>query len=299
MPLTRRCLIAAGAGALAAGGGPAWASGVVTVAFAGSMGVVMDQGLSPAFAAKTGIAVHGIGEAAMAIAHLLVAKSMAADVFVSVSAGPVKVVEQAGLSAGAVPVASTEMVLAYAPTSRFAPAFAKAGAGGWVQVLTSPGLRFGRTDPTVDPQGAYVLYALQLAEIFYQRPGLASQVAGPMLNPAQIFAEPSLLARLRAGQIDATIGYRSAVISQKLPYIRLPPQIDFSTPALAKSWYGRAALTLKGKTAHPSPLVFYATALKDAADPAAAAAFVAFLTSARGQAIFRQYGYQPGVGKPV
>jgi molybdate/tungstate transport system substrate-binding protein len=263
------------------------------------MGVVMDKGIGPAFEAKTGIKFYGIGQAAMALAHLLAAKSMTADVFVSVSAGPVKVVEQAGLVSHAVPVASTDFVLAYSPASTFAPAFEKAGPAGWVEVLGSPGLRYGRTDPTADPQGAYNLYCLQLAEIYYKMPGLAARISGSMMNPAQIFAEPSLLARLQEGQIDATLGYESAVISQKLPYIKLPPQINFSSPAFAKSWYSKATLVIKGKPMHPSPLVFYAAPLADAPDPAAARAFAAFLTSPEAQAIFAHYGYNPGEGKPV
>jgi len=304
MSISRRQVLAATTTLLAACALPgwvanAWADGAITVAFAGSMGVVMDKGFGPAFTAKTGTAFHGIGQAAMGLAHLLAGKSLMADVFVSVSAGPVKVVEAAGLLSGAVPVASTEFVLAYSPKSKYAAAFAQAGETGWIDVLSNPGLRYGRTDPTVDPQGAYNLYCLQLAEIFYKAPGLAAKISGPMSNPKQIFAEPSLLARLQDGEIDATLGYESAIISQKLPYIKLPKEINFSTPSLAKTWYAKATLTLKGKVAHPSALVFYAGALKNAANPEAAAAFVEFLESPDGQAIFAQYGYNPGTGKAV
>lgn len=306
MSITRRrilsvppALLAAGAVPLGALPAAAAGAGAVNVVFAGSMGVVMDKGIGPAFEARTGIKFYGIGQAAMALAELLAAKSLTADVFVSVSAGPVKVVEKAGLIGHAAPVASTDFVLAYSPASKFAAAFASAGTAGWPQVLATPGLRYGRTDPTVDPQGAYNLYCLQLAELYYKLPGFADKVAGPMLNPAQIFAEPSLLARLQEGQIDATLGYESAVVSQRLPYIKLPPEINFSSPALAKTWYAKATLTLKGKPAHPSPLVFYAAALANAPDPGAARAFAAFLSTPEAQGIFAHYGYNPGKGKSV
>jgi molybdate/tungstate transport system substrate-binding protein len=296
----KRRTILAGTGALiaSAGFGKANAGTKISIVFAGSMGVVMDQGIGPAFQAKTGIAYHGLGQAAMALAHLLAAKSVVADVFVSVSPGPVKVVEAAKLATKAVPVASTEIVLAYGPKSKFAAQFAAAPADV-PKLLTLPGLRFGRTDPQADPQGAYVLYALQLAELYYKQPGLALKVAGPMENPSEIFAEPSLLARLQDGQIDATLGYESAVISQKLPYIKLPPEINFSTPSLAASWYSKATLTLKGKPAHPGPLVFYAAIMENAANPAGAAAFVDYLTSAPGQALFAKYGYNPPLGASI
>ena len=303
MLVSRRRALAVSSAAFAFG--PAFAAQAgqkITVAFAGSMGVVMDQGIGPAFQAKTGTQYQGIGQPALALAHLLIAKSLSADVFISVSPAPIKLVEAAELTAQAAPVASTEIVLAYSPKSKFAASLAAAG-DKWTDALAQPGLRFGRTDPNTDPQGQYVLYALQLAALYYNKPGLVAKIAGPQENNQKIFAETSLLARLQDGEIDATLGYESAVISQKLPYVKLPPEINFGDPALAKTWYAKASLTVtaKGvtKTLHPGPLVFYATALKDAADPETAAAFVAFLQSAEGQALFAKYGYNPGKGAAV
>ncbi len=298
MPMTRRLLLAATASLPGLGAAPAWAQGEMTVAFAGSMGVVMDRGLGPAFSARTGVGFQGIGQAAMGLAHLLAGKALVADVFVSVSAAPVRVVEAAGLTSRGVAFASTEMVLAYAPESAFAARLAKAGAD-WRAILTAPGFRLGRTDPASDPQGQYVLYALQLAEAYYKLPGFAARVAGAVENPAQIFAEPSLLARLQNGQIDATLTYRSAAVSQHLPFIELPPEINLSDPAMAGDWYGRAALELHGETLHPSPLVFYAAVLRNAPNPRAAAAFVAFLRGAAGQRILARDGYGPGKGEDI
>jgi molybdate/tungstate transport system substrate-binding protein len=299
MLISRRWMLAGTVSLLAATAGRAEAAGKLTVAFAGSMGVVMDQGIGPAFETKTGTQYQGIAQGALGLAHLLAAKSLHADVFISVSPAPIKVVEEAKLVDQALPVASTEVVLAYSPKSKFAAAIAAAGEN-WPQVLSQPGVNFGRTDPNVDPQGQYVLYTLQLASIYYKQPGLDTKIAG---GNTHVFAEPSLLARLEDGEIDATIGYKSAVISQKLPYITLPAEINFNDPSLAKTWYSKASLqvTMKGvtKTAHPGPLVFYASALANAADPAGAAAFVAFLESAEGQALFAKYGYGPGKGKPI
>jgi molybdate/tungstate transport system substrate-binding protein len=301
----RRWLIAATASLLALGAGIGAAqaqTSSITVVYAGSMGALMDRGIAPAFTAKTGTTVHGTGDAAMALAHLITAKTINPDVFVSVSAPPIKVVKAAGLSQQAMPVASSGMVLAYSPASKFAAQFAKPNADV-AQLLMTPGLRIGRTDPRVDPQGQYVLFVLQLAETYYKQPGLAQQVAGPTINPAEIFAEPSLLARLRQGQIDATIGYESAVISQHLPFITLPAEINFSNPAYQKDWYSQAKLTLSmagtTKTVHPSPLVYYATVLKNAKHPQAAEAYVKFLTSPQGQALFAKYGYDVAKGPSI
>jgi molybdate/tungstate transport system substrate-binding protein len=302
---SRRWLIAAATSLLAMGAGVGAAraqTSTVNVVFAGSMGVVMDRGIAPAFTAKTGTTVHGVGQAAMGLAHLITGKSINPDVFVSVTAPPVKVVEAAGLSDGAAPIASSAMVLAYSPASKFAPQFAKPNASV-AQLLALPGLRIGRTDPRVDPQGQYVLFALQLAEAYYKEPGLAKKVASKIIDPQEIFTEPSLLARLQEGQIDFTIGYESAVISQHLPFIALPPEINFSDPAYEKDWYSKATLTLpiagKVTTIHPTPLVYYATVLKNAKHPQAAEAYVKFLNSPEGQALFTKYGYNPPKGPSV
>jgi len=296
-----RTLLIAGA-ALSLAATQARADSTITVAYAGSMGVVMDKAIGPAFTAQTGTTFHGIGQAALGLAHLIAAKSINPDVFVSVSPAPIKVVEAAGLAATAAPVASTQIVLAYSPASQFAPQFAKAKGADLFTLLATPGLRFGRTDPNTDPQGQYVLYTLQLAAKLYNQPGLVQKIAGADDNNAEIFAEPSLLARLQEGQIDATLGYESAVISQKLPYITLPKEVNFSDPKLAKN-YAKAALTItaKGvtKTVHPGLLVFYATVLSNAQNPAAAAQFVKFLASPKGQSLLLQYGYNPGVGPKI
>lgn len=305
MHISRRHLLALYTAALTASAGRAWADEKFTVAFAGSMGVVMDEGVGPAFQAKSGAQYQGIGQAAMALAHLLSAKSMVADVFIPVSPGPMKIVEEAGLvtPGQALPIASTQIVLAYSPASKFAASLAHAKGAEWTKIFRDPGFRLGRTDPNVDPQGQYVLYALQLAERFYKQPGLAKSVTGEDVNPSQIFAEPSLLARLQNGQIDATLGYESAVISQKLPYITLPAEINFSDPGKAKDWYSKAALTVtaKGvtKTIHPGLLVFYAAALANAPNPKAAQGFVEFLAGKTGQAIFAEYGYGPATGPKI
>jgi molybdate/tungstate transport system substrate-binding protein len=305
MHLSRRALLAASSALLATGLPRAEAEGKFTVAFAGSMGVVMDEGVGPAFQVKSGAQYQGIGQAAMALAHLLSAKTMMADVFIPVSPAPMKAVEEAGLvdEGQGIPVASTQIVLAYSPTSKFAAAIAKAKGADWTKILQEPGFRFGRTDPNTDPQGQYVLYTLQLAEMFYKQPGLAKAIAGADVNEAQIFTEPSLLSRLQEGQIDATLGYQSAVVSQKLPFISLPAEINFSDPSKSKDWYSKAALTVtaKGvtKTLHPGLLVFYAAALKNATNPVAAQGFVDFLASKTGQAIFAEYGYGPARGPKI
>lgn len=273
---------------------------VLRVAYAGSMGVVMDQDLGPAVAKAHHVSYQGIGQGSNALARLLASKQMQADVFVAITPGPIKALQLAGLVDHAVPVASTRMVLIYSPHSRFVADFAAAsrGAEPWFAVLRKPGLRLGRTDPAVDPQGANALLALQLAAHYYHQPDLMWQVTGGLQNPRQIFAEVSLMSRLEAGQVDAAIGYASAAFSHHLPVIDLPAEINLAQPAMQQTWYSQVGFTLRnGKQIAAQPLVFYAAVLANASQPALGHAFVRFLQGGQGQAMLRERGYDPPHGK--
>ena len=284
----------------------AHAADVFRVAYAGSMGAVMDRVIGPAFAKANGVEFQGIGQGAYGLARQLEGRLIQADVFVPITPGPVDIVKKAGMIGPAVPVASTQMVIAYSPKSKFVPEFEAAAQGKkpWYDVLQTTGLRFGRTDPATDPQGQNIIFTMLLAQNFYKLPGLADRILGGYQNPQQIFTEASLLSRLEAGQIDASSGYLSAATSHHLPFIRLPDEINLSNPEMEAQWYKNVQFSVKlpsGKeaTLNTQPLVFYAAVLKDSKQPALAEKFVQFLQSPEGQKLFRDNGYSPPKGGPI
>ena len=285
-----------------AGMGTAVATTPLQVAYAGSMGAVMDLHLGPAFAKTNHVTYQGEGQGAYGLAHLIAAKKLRTDVFISITPGPIKVLEKAGMVRKAVPVASTAMVIAYSPKSRYAKEFAAAASGKmpWYTVLEKPGIQFGRTDPQTDPQGQNIIFTFLLAKKYYHQPELVQRVLGPVENQKQIFTEASLLTRLKSGQMDASSGYESAVKSLHLPFITLPDEINLSNPAMAKAWYDTVHFTMtvggKTKTLHTQPLVFYATVPKDAPNPKLGEAFIRFMTSKAGQVMFKETGYNPPKG---
>ncbi|MCE5359739.1 extracellular solute-binding protein [Candidatus Igneacidithiobacillus taiwanensis] len=272
------------------------------VAFAGSMGNVMNLHLGPAFAKANHVEFRGDGQGAYGLAHLIAGHQLTPDVFVSITPGPIEVLMKAGLVKKAYPVASTQMCIAYSPNGPFAKDF-KDGKMPWYKILQQPGATFGRTDPKTDPQGQNIVFVMQLAEKYYHQPGLAQKILGPVENPQQIFTEMSLLARLKAGQIAASSGYLSAVKSLHLPYVKLPVEINLSDPNYKKSWYDKASFQLKldgrDKTVTSQPLVFYAAVPTTAPNPKLGEAFIKFMQSPEGQKMFRDDGYSAPKGEPL
>lgn len=290
---------AAGTYALVRGatGAPASELTTLDVAYAGSMGSLMEGPIKEAAAHRLGLALRGRAQGASALARLITGGSIRPDVFISVTPGPMEVVLAARKARRAQPIARTEMVIAYSPKSRFAEQFAASTDGGgepWWKILEQPGIRFGRTDPNGDPQGRNIIFTMQLAARFYHQPDLVARILGPAINPAQIFPEPTVVERLQAGSLDASSAYKIQPVPFKLPYLRLPEAINLGDASL-RTTYAQASLTLAGKTYHPAPLVYYAAALEESAHAQAAGSFVEWLRGDEAQAIFRRYAYDaPG-----
>ncbi len=267
---------------------------VLNVAYAGSMASVMEGEIKQAALAQLGLSLQGRAQGASGLAQLIVGNAVHPDVFISVTPSPMETVLKAGMATTAVPIAHTEMVIAYCLSTRFAPRFEAAGksdAQSWWQILQEPGLRFGRTDPVTDPQGRNIIFVMQFAARLYKQPDLVQRILGPDINPQQIFTEPTVQARLQSGQLDAASAYKIQPAPFHLPYVTLPREINLGAGSPAA--YSEASLTLNAKTYHPEPLVYYAAALKHAPDPQAAARFVEWLCGKSAQEIFSRSDYDP------
>jgi molybdate/tungstate transport system substrate-binding protein len=292
--------LAAAANAVRAAGMLANAASLepLEVAYAGSMAPVMDGALRTAAAHELGVDLRGRAQGALALANLIAADSIRPDVFIAVTQRPMRIVLAAGKTAQALPFARTEMVLAYSRASRFATGFAAAAQGQgrpWTEVLKTPGLRFGRTDPRVDPQGLSIIFVMELAARYYHDPELPTRVLGPLVNPRQIFSEPELMVRLQAGQLDASSAYRVQPEAFGLPFVSLVPAVNLGDLQLMQE-YSAVSITLKGQSYRPEPLVYYAAVLTATGKPALAARFVRWLSEARAQAILKRHQYQDAKG---
>ena len=264
------------------------------VAYAGSMGSMMEGPIKSAAARTLKIDFHGRAQGSSALAQLIVGGSIRSDVFIPVTPGPALTVLRAGKADFAQPIAHTEMVIAYSPKSKFASRFDAAAKGKedlW-KILLEPGLRFGRTDPVTDPQGRNIIFTMMLAAKTTSQPDLVEKILGPAINEKQIFTEPTVMARLQSGELDASSAYKIQPGPLNLPYVPLPAAINLSGQDVRND-HPDVTLSVGGKSYAPEPLIYYAAVLKDAPNAKGAAGFVEWLKGEEGQAIFRKYNYDP------
>jgi molybdate/tungstate transport system substrate-binding protein len=179
----------------------------------------------------------------------------------------------------------------------------------WWQVLQRPGVRAGRSDPALDPNGYRTLMVFQLAEKLYQEPGLAARLERAFPPKYVRPKEADLTALVQAGELDYSWSYASIAKTANLPFVNLPDSADLSDPGLA-DWYAQARVRLPGtsRAAKDSvdfrgePIVYALTIPKAAPHPGTARAFVQFVFSPEGQAILRANGFtvmeKPLLGGP-
>lgn len=267
---------------------------VLDVAYAGSMGSMMEGPIKKSIAQALKLDMHGLAQGSSALAQLIVGGSLRPDVFLPVTPGPALVVLRAGKAETAQPIAHTEMVIAYSPKSQFASKFEAAdkGKGNWWEILQEPGIRFGRTDPVGDPQGRNIIFTMMLAAKVFKQSDLVEKILGPTINEKQIFTEPTVQARLQSGELDAASAYKIQPGPFNLPYITLSKEINLSGQNVHAD-HPEISLTVAGKTYSPEPLIYYAAVLKDAPNPRGAVAFVEWLKGDEAQAILRRFYYDP------
>jgi molybdate/tungstate transport system substrate-binding protein len=187
--------------------------------------------------------------------------------------------------------ATTRLVLAYSPSSKFADAFRKAAEGKiqWYDVLATPGVRIGRTDPVIDPKGYRTIIAMELAERHYQRP-LRQAILGDDRNPAQVLSDETILLRLEEGELDAAFLYAIEANIRNLPTISLPKSTDLGDPGLA-STYRSASVTVNGVTHIGEPIEYALSVPRNAENPKGAAALIRFLVVGDGRKMLENSGF--------
>lgn len=265
----------------------------MSVLYAGSLAAVMENGLGPAFSKATGYQYQGEAQGSLGAARMIRDHLRTPDVFISADPSVNESVLMGSGNGNLVTwfltLASSQLVLAYNPQSKFAAQFQAAANNTipWYQVLETPGVRFGRGDPSIDPKGYRTLFLFNLASRYYHRPTLTKLLGDPM-NSAQVFPEIVLLARVESGQFDAGIFYKHEVVAHKLPFISFPPEINLGDPKFSGLYLQASYTTPSGEHVSGAPILFTITIPETVRHKAAAAAFVQFLLSSN--KLLEQFG---------
>jgi molybdate/tungstate transport system substrate-binding protein len=189
---------------------------------------------------------------------------------------------------------SLPVVVAYSAKSRFATQLDAAAAGKepWYAALQLPGFRLGRVDPNafpLNPRGVSTLLTMQLAEQYYNQPGLNQAVLGSAENPTQILRS-GLAAKLQNGQLDAGFLYLVDAKIAGLKYITLPDRVNLSNPA-DNATYEQASCTVGGGgTISGAPITYSLTILSSAKNRAGADAFARYVLAGQGHAALDRAG---------
>jgi molybdate/tungstate transport system substrate-binding protein len=277
----------------------AQATGTANVAYASSLEYLNTKVVSPAFTAATGNQFSGTGNASGTLSSDIAAKEISPNVFESVGGDNITPLEPT-FTKWYIPYAGTSMVIAYNPKSKYASQFAAYANGSkplstlFTTLLQTPGLKLGRTDPNVDPQGRDFIFMLELAQSYYHLPSdTVAKILGTSnfgtSNSSQIYAEASLDSTLESGQLDASSAFITQAIELHLAYIPLPAAINLASSALA-STYAKATVKLaNGKTKSGSPQVIDITSI--GTPTPAGIAFIKYTLSAAGLAEYKAGGF--------
>jgi molybdate/tungstate transport system substrate-binding protein len=192
-------------------------SGNVDVLSAGSLDTLMTKTVGPAFHKATGYTLVDTSGGSGTLEADIKNKVDVADVFVSASPTDTQGLE--GTSNGNwvswyADFATSPEVLGYYPKSKFAHDLQTMP---WYDVITKPGFRLGRTNPSQDPGGVLAAEALNETATAKSLPALKTLAT----ETSDEYVENTEEADIQNGQLDASFMYEADAISQDSPFVTL------------------------------------------------------------------------------
>ncbi|WP_088186073.1 extracellular solute-binding protein [Desulfosporosinus sp. FKA] len=191
--------------------------------------------------------------------------------------------------------AADQIVISYTRASRKSSEITQSN---WIDTLLMPDISFAHSNHHLDPCGYRTLMAWQLAEKFYERPGLYTTLEAKCI-PYDTYPKSIALSKaLFKGKIDYAFLYSSAAQQLELQYITLPSRINLSNPAHA-NFYDQASVSVESKIPgkdiiiHGKPIEFAVGLSKNCQIPELAQSFVDLLTGMEGSSIIEECGLIP------
>jgi molybdate/tungstate transport system substrate-binding protein len=194
--------------------------------------------------------------------------------------------------------ATNQLVLCYTDQSRFA---GEINADNWIDILARTGVVWGHSDPNLDPCGYRSLMVLQLAEKFYQKPGLYDKLIAnrPKENVRPKSVE--LVSLLKTGHMDYAWEYLSVAVQHKLKFLRLDDHMNLGNYNY-DGFYKQAEVKVTGKTPGTfttrkgKSCTYGITMTKNPLNPEAAVLFLEYLLSPeKGLGVLEAMGQPPFV----
>ena len=185
--------------------------------------------------------------------------------------------------------ATNAITFVYTDKSKFA---SEITPQNWYQVLARPGVQIGRSNPDTDPSGYQTVQMLNLAEKYYNQPGLEQAILANAPKTNMRDTETELIAALQSGQIDYLAIYLSDARQHGFKYLQLPPQIDLSDAKYSSSYAQASVQTVNGMLTG-APIVYAVTLPNNAAYPDWATKYLQFLLGPDGQNVMKSDGFGP------
>ena len=263
---------------------PATAAEKIIIFHAGSLTVPLAEIEKRFEAANPGVDVLRAAGGSTKMARMISELNKPADIMASAD---YKIIDKTLIPEKAqwnIRFASNQLVLCYTDHSRYA---GEVNDKNWNEILLRKDVVWGHSDPNLDPCGYRSLMVLQLAEKFYNSPGLYDRLIAsrPKKNIRPKSVE--LVALLKTGNMDYAWEYLSVAVQHGLKYVKLDDHINLGNYKY-DDFYRQAAVKVTGKkpgtwmTRTGKSCTYGITLVKDAPNPSGAVRFLEFMLAADG-----------------
>ena len=210
--------------------------------------------------------------------------------------------------------AQNRMVLAYTDQSKLSD---RINSDNWYNILSDSEVRYGFSNPNMDPCGYRSPMVMQLAELHYYDSKILNklvvansaitvseedgkyQINTPEgLNPktSQLSIRNKsvdLVALLQSGGLDYAFEYMSVSKQHGLKFVTLPRSIDLSSTEYGDTYKKVSVKTSDGNVKMAKPIVYGITVPSNAPHPQLAREFVQLIISEQGRSVFSELGQPP------
>ncbi len=211
--------------------------------------------------------------------------------------------------------AKNRMVLAYTDNSMYAD---EVNSTNWYEILRRADVRWGFSNPNMDPCGYRTPWVIQLAELEYNDDRIFediieanSAISRTREGDTYVYMAPEdlgynserlvirdksveLVTFLQSGGLDYAFEYLSVAVQHNLNYVEFPESIDLSSEQQeCLEVYGKMkAVTLKGNLT-AGCIHYGVTVPKNAPNSELAQQFIEYMIDAFGRSVFTEMGQPP------